>query len=105
MKPLRTALIALTATFALSGCIFHQSAEVQSSLSYQDGYLDGCSTARQRSTTGDKGPVRDDTRYREDNLYHRGWNAGYRTCSAERNPQNPGNPGDVGHWHTHGPLD
>ncbi|GIW39643.1 MAG: hypothetical protein KatS3mg076_0220 [Candidatus Binatia bacterium] len=51
--------------------------------SWRIGYRDGCASARREVAPGE-GWDRDRERYRVDDLYRRGWEAGYRECKAER---------------------
>jgi hypothetical protein len=51
------------------------------SRSWRTGYADGCFSAR-RDSRGRQEHERDAERYRADDLYRDGWDAGYRDCLA-----------------------
>jgi hypothetical protein len=83
----KTALAAVL--LVLAGCASHPDAQLEASASYQSGYADGCSTAKARSKMFDRTTVRNEDSYDKDEMYHRGWNAGYRDCGSPATQTDP----------------
>lgn len=53
------------------------------SLSYVEGYHDGCPSGKRAAGSWFEAHVQDDERFRSDHDYQVGWSYGYQTCSTE----------------------
>lgn len=53
---------------------------------YKHGYNDGCSTANSRVRGGHNKIYRNDTLFKEEKVYQRGWRDGYVACGDRQNP-------------------
>jgi len=81
---------------SLSGCIFVSSPRdraIRHSPSFQAGYDDGCAAATQAGANYRDTPE-PDPEYKNDKVYHAGWNNGFNTCrrtnmSPDAGPANP----------------
>jgi hypothetical protein len=85
----RSTLIAVAAICALAGCASKPDPTLEASASYQTGYADGCTTAGARSKMFDRTIVRNEESFNKDEMYHRGWNAGYRGCGSPATQSDP----------------
>jgi hypothetical protein len=103
----RSAGLVLLATLTLTACASEPpDQKMVSSATYQTGYGDGCATSTARSKKFDRSIKRDETAYKEDEGYRRGWNAGYRNCGTAKTQSDPySEPATGGDWKTRGPLD
>ncbi len=46
---------------------------------FREGYLDGCNSARQKTST-----IKDEERYKNDSMYAAGWRDGFDICSGKQ---------------------
>jgi hypothetical protein len=89
------AVMAATA-LSVSGCIFFVSPRdraIRHSPSFQAGYDDGCTAATEAGASYFHSPEPDPA-YKNDKVYHGGWNNGFSTCRRTFNPPGStlGNP-------------
>jgi len=78
----------LVGATALAGCMNTTDQGLQNQATYQQGYVDGCTTGNQRSRGFSETVKRNDGLWDRDEAYRVGWRQGYVVCGGTEVEQN-----------------